>query len=339
MLYKLIPNKDTAVFESIEPLKFKDLPLEKHLEELIAKNLSGVLYEDNEIMPLFQERPYQGVADIYALNEQGDLLIYELKRGQAGGDAVYQALRYCETAAHWDLNKLQEKSNLTAYGKEEGVTLQEAHRRHFALDEALTPPQFNIRQHLVIVGSAGSDDLIRNVDYWKSRGLSVNFIPYRVYKIGEEYFFEFYSHPYDRHANPAHAKGVIFDTCATHTSDSIWYMCENKRVAAFDDQMHIVHWLAKGDIVFLYHRWNGIVAAGRVISEVKADAKDDKTLYRDLEWLTTPPTRESVLKAMPARQIKKVLDRNFYWAVTIKKPYLSREEVELLLEAVKLELA
>ena len=34
-------------------------------------------------MPVFQERQYQAEADIYALNEQGELVIFELKRSSA----------------------------------------------------------------------------------------------------------------------------------------------------------------------------------------------------------------------------------------------------------------
>jgi len=44
-------------------------------------------------MPIFQERQYQKEADIYALNEKGELIIFELKRGSAGEGAVHQALR------------------------------------------------------------------------------------------------------------------------------------------------------------------------------------------------------------------------------------------------------
>jgi len=32
-------------------------------------------------MPIFQERQLQPEADIYALNREGDLVIFELKRG------------------------------------------------------------------------------------------------------------------------------------------------------------------------------------------------------------------------------------------------------------------
>jgi hypothetical protein len=330
MLYKL--GKTDGIPDSLTPLPFGNLQLEKHLEDLLANKLAGVLFEDNELMPILQERSQQPEADIYALNEKGDLIIFELKRGAAGGDAVYQAMRYCETAAHWDFNTLQAK--LATYSRDPSVRLREAHKVHFGLEHALDESDFNQSQHLIIVGTAGSDDLIRNVNYWKSKGLSVNFIPYRVFRIGDEDYFEFFSHPYDRHANPAHAKGVIFDTNLSYDPESIWYMCEKDRVAAFGDIKGIVHSLSKGDVVFLYHKGEGIIAAGEVKSDVKEDAERD-ALYRDLQWLTSKPVKETQYKSMPAWQIKQVMDRNFWWAKTMKAPYLSKEEAEKLLKALK----
>lgn len=334
MLYKLgqLTNGD---FDSLEPVPFQRISLEKHLEDIIAKNLFDVLFEGNELMPIFQERKRQEEADIYALNKQGDLVIFELKRDGADNDAVHQALRYCESAAHWKYDRLQEM--LATYTKGNVKDLLEEHQINFDLITPLDKSAFNKQQRLIIVGNAASDKLIRNVDYWKSKGLQVDFIPYRVYALKngdkKEYYFEFYSIPYDKHSNPADTKGVIFDTCRSYIKDSIWYMCEKGRVAAFGDQAHVVSFLGKNDIVFLYHKPEGIIAAGRVISGVKKDETEDAK-YCDLEWLTAKPEKEVKLNAMRPAMIKKVLGHNFFWARTIKYPYLSKMESELLLAAL-----
>jgi hypothetical protein len=88
MLYKLTRSKDR--FDAIDPLPFWGLPREKELEDLLAENLWDVLFEGNELMPILQERAWQAEADIYALDRQGDLFIFELKRDDAGGGAVNQ---------------------------------------------------------------------------------------------------------------------------------------------------------------------------------------------------------------------------------------------------------
>jgi hypothetical protein len=330
MLYRL--TKTNEAFDSLEALPFDGVPLEKHLEDLLAKNLLDVLFE-GELMPILQERSRQPEADLYAVNKDGDLVIFELKRGDAGADAVYQALRYCEEAAHWKFKQLQDM--FTKYNKGQPASLQEEHRDNFELEHPLDKSAFNKQQRLVIVGSAGNEGLIRNVEFWKSKGLSLDFIPYRIYTMknggAEEHYFEFFSLPFDRHPNPRHSKGVLFDTCRTYNPESIWYMCENNRVAAFGDQSHVLSYLNKNDVVFLHHKWAGVVAAGRIVGGVKVDKANDAN-YRDMEWLTAKPQKAGgELKAMSPGKIKEALGHGFFWARTIKTPYLSKPESERLL--------
>lgn len=340
MLYKL--QQTNGVFDALEAMPFKEVALEKHLEDLLAKSLLDVLFEGNKLMPIRQERRRQEEADIYALNEKGDLVIFELKRGGAGADAVHQALRYCEKASHWNFEKLQEM--LVAYTDGKATNLQEEHQANFELEHPLEKFAFNGQQRLIVVGSAANDDLIRNVNYWKAKGLLIDFIPYRVYSIkngeADEHYFEFFSIPYDQHSNPAKEKGVLFDTCRTYIPSSIWYMCENNRVAAFDDQRHVINYLGKNDVVFLYHKWIGIVAAGKVVGAVKQeevvlDGKSLMSRYRELEWLTAIPSREEANPTgMTPGRIREVLNHNFFWARTIKSPYLSKEECDTLRNAL-----
>jgi len=330
MLYKLTKNHDQVT--AIEPMAFSALPLEKDLEDLIATSLLDVLFEGNELMPIRQERAMRPEADIYALDRQGDLIIFELKRDIAGGGAVHQALRYCETAAHWTYQHLQ--NMLTTY-LSKPADLQKEHQLNFELERPLDQSAFNVCQRLVIVGNACDEELIRNVSYWKSKGLLLDFIPYRRYSIGNDQYFEFFSLPYDQHANPDHAKGVIFDTNLSYDEEAIWYMCDQGRVAAFGGQMHIVHRLAKNDIVFLYHSHQGIIAAGRVTSNKVREDDPNEALYLPLEWLTPVPKKGQPYQFMPPSQVNEILGHGFFWACTIKTPYLSIEESQKLLEPLR----
>ncbi|MCX5882866.1 MAG: hypothetical protein NTU74_14005 [Deltaproteobacteria bacterium] len=329
MLYKL--GQKNGIFDSITPVTFHSSLAGKHLENLVSEKLLEVFFE-NELMPIFQDRSRKAEADTYALNRKGELVIFDQKRVGVGGSAVHQGLHYCETAAHWSFDSLQKL--LAKYSGVEDVNLQKEHQNKFNLERPLEKSAFNSAQHLIVVGCAGDDELIRNIDYWKSKGLSLDFIPYRIYKIGDENYFEFFSIPYDRHLNPAGFKGVIFDTCRKQYPESIWYMCDNNRVAAFGDQQQTIHCLNRNDIVFLYHKYEGIVAAGRVKGDVKSDPNVRDALYRDLEWLTPKPER-GAFKSMPAMAIKSILGHNFFWAKTIKIPYLGKKEAEKLLKAFK----
>lgn len=149
MLYKLtIADSGTKDLEPLPFLDFADLgKIEKDLEVLLANHLLDVLYEGAALMPIFQERPMQAEADLYALNSTGDLVIFELKRGITGADAMLQVLGYAQDAGQWTFNKLEEKYK--TYTGNTSISLVDAHREVFNLERSLLPPEFNSKQHFI----------------------------------------------------------------------------------------------------------------------------------------------------------------------------------------------
>lgn len=334
MLYKL--GSTDGKFDKLEPVAFKDFSsfgnLEKDLEELIASSILDVLFEeDASLMPIFQERQYQAEADIYALNEKGELIIFELKRGAAGEGAVHQALRYAQDAGQWPFSTLQDK-----YQQYTGssIDLHLAHKEAFNLEHSLDAKELNKKQHLIIIGSAADDGLINAVDYWKHQGISIEFLPYRIYELDGKKYFEFFALPYDKHKNPSDVKGVLFDTNRSWDEESIWYMMENDRVAAFGDAKRFVEYVNPGDIVFFSHKWTGLVAAGRV-KKGSIKSPDDEILYRDVEFITPIPKKGQAINAMPFGKVSEITGKSFFWARTIKVPYLSMDEAEHLAKELK----
>lgn len=327
MLYKI--KKEGNNFRELEPLGFSDFQdfgkKEKDLENLISENLLEQLFENNSLMPIFQERQRQPEADIYALNSEGDLIIFELKRSTAFEDAVSQVLRYCQEAGRWPYWKLNE-----LYQKfiNPNSSLKDAHKIAFDLEEPLLENEFNQKQELFVIGSAADKSLIEAIDYWKRSGINIDFLPYRIYKIGNDEYFEFFSKPYDTHVNPHYLKGVLFDTCQSWDKNAIWDMMDNSYVAAYGNIKHVVNFIKPNDYVFLSHTGYGIVGAGIVKSDVQ---KDNETWYRKLEFLTPRQSRNNELQYMPFSKVKEVLEKNFYWAKTIKVPYFTVDESKKLL--------
>jgi hypothetical protein len=342
MLYKIENTDDKK--RILSPLPFLEMSdinkIEKDLENLLADHLLDVLFEDAVLMPIFQERSYQSEADLYALNQYGDLIIFELKRSNVGADAMHQILGYSQAAGQWTFAELQEKYT-TYRGSElaQPANLLDAHKEAFQLKDALQPIQFNTKQYLMVIGSAANNDLINAIDYWKKKGLSVEFIPYRIYKIGTEQYFEFFSIPYDKHQNPMSIKGVLFDTNKSYDEESIWQMMEKSRVAAYGDIKYVIDYINPRDIVFFSHKGYGVVAAAEVASRRKSDPNtdnDEDEWYREVKFLTPKPTRnDGVIKYMPFSRVAEVTGKSFYWARTIKVPYLSRDESKALLIELK----
>ena len=69
------------------------------LENPLATHLLDGLFEAAPLLPLFQERQLQSEADIYSINREGDV-IFELKRGVAGEDAVLRPVRTVISSDH-----------------------------------------------------------------------------------------------------------------------------------------------------------------------------------------------------------------------------------------------
>lgn len=336
MLYKLGSSNDK--FDSLEAVAFKDFSnfgqLEKDLENLIADNILSVLFEDAGLMPIFQERQYQAEADIYALNEKGDLVIFELKRSSAGEGAIHQALRYAQDAGQWSFSKLQKKYQQYTNSNTDLIS---AHKEAFNLEHPLDAKSLNNKQLLFVIGSAADDSLINAVDYWKKQGISIEFLPYRIYEIGDEKYFEFFSLPYDKHKNPSAIKGVLFNTNKIYNPDSVWYMMENNRVAAFGDAKKFVRYVHPNDIVFFVHRGVGLIAAAKV---KKGDIQIDEdvlygALYREVEFITPTPKRGNNIKGMSFSKVSEITGRSFFWAKTTAVPYLSSDEAENLARELK----
>lgn len=184
-----------------------------------------------------------------------------------------------------------------------------------------------------MIGSAADDSLIGAVDYWKKQGISIEFLPYRIYELGDEKYFEFFALPYDKHMNPSDAKGVMFDTNRKYDEDAIWYMMEKKRVAAFGNKKSVVNCVNPGDTVFFSHRWEGLVAAAKVKSDIKHSYDEMDASYRDVEFKTPVPAQgKQRINAMPFSKVEEIMGKSFFWARIDKRPYLSNKEAGKLVD-------
>ena len=268
MLYRL--SKEDNTIELMPYADFESLAKkEKDLENLLAENLGDFYIEDGQLMRIFQERARQEEPDLCALDKNGNLVLFELKRGEVQGDTTIQVMRYAQSwgqKSYYDLNeayaKYCDKYKLPKQELKEAH--KDAHKDAFGLDSALDYVQFNREQKMIIVGSSSDSRLVSAVDYWKAQGLSIDFILYRIYLIGDEYYFEFFSKPYDTHVNPKDRKGIIFDTNFAYDENSIWDMFLKHKVSAYGSVAGSVSSFQKGDYVLYYHKGYGVVGAGKL---------------------------------------------------------------------------
>ena len=132
-------------------------------------------------------------------------------------------------------------------------------------------------------------------------------------------------------------KGIMFDTNKAYSDTAEQEMLQNNQICAFGKAKRYIASFRKNDYVLYYSKGQGIMAAGRILSETATDFEDRDGKYHDVEILV--PTAEKIknkdYQYLYPKRIKELLNRNFYFASTIKTPYLSQEQSEILIQELQ----
>ncbi|WP_085522680.1 EVE domain-containing protein [Tuberibacillus sp. Marseille-P3662] len=301
---------------------------EKDLEELLEKNMDRVFDEEN-LMPIFSERRFQEEPDIMALDHEGKLYIFELKRWASNSGNLLQVLRYGQIygqKSYKELDRLFHKFNQNA------KSLFEEHQEYFNLDKALSEKQFNSDQHFLIV-TDGTDIRTRNaINYWKDTGLNIDSIVYRVYvtDAGEQ-LIEFNTYSPYQDVIEQEASNYILNTNYKRNPEAHEDMINQGKAAAYYSQWKTkIKRIQKNDKVFLYKSGKGIVAMGigtGIVNKEEYEGKPDEEYNMKLEDFT-------ILRSpLSAAKMKEITESNFMFNQTMFS--VGKERGELIWRYIK----
>ncbi|MBR5595882.1 MAG: hypothetical protein IKW30_00550 [Lachnospiraceae bacterium] len=131
-------------------------------------------------------------------------------------------------------------------------------------------------------------------------------------------------------------KGIMFDTNLSYSDTNEKEMLEKNRICAYGAAQRYINSFKKDDYVFYYSKGKGIIAAGKILSSESIRLENADGLYRDVEMIVPPLyANGEIKKCLSAAEIKQLLDRGFYFASTIKTPYLSEQQSLTLINALK----
>ena len=129
MLYKLNKDTDRENYSKVNRVTLADIGWkEKDLENLISNNIQDFI-SSNDLMTIFNERVRQEEPDILALDQNGDLYFFELKRWSGKQENLLQVLRYGQLFGKSNYDELN--IMYQNYQNNKDVSLAEDHFRYF----------------------------------------------------------------------------------------------------------------------------------------------------------------------------------------------------------------
>lgn len=326
MLFYLDPNDRT----SLKPLPGTTLArhgwTEKELEVLVAQHIDHVVRE-SQLLVVHQERRYQEEPDIMALDREGRLHLFELKRWGSDAENLLQVLRYGQRFGQHDYDALD--NIFRRYAGREGqdgavADLARAHQSYFDLPDPLPRARFNHDQVFVVMVN-GLDRATREaLAYWGSKGLPIRPLVYRVYSTrGGDLLFEiepYGTEPDTTDLDDAAAGLAVVNTNVTYMADAWRDMLDGSKVAAYYGRKTAVDRLAIGDPVALFHRGVGVIALGRATTtfrrgSVGSDVDEEHYVLVDFEFKVNPT--EEPHRAVTAREINEHLQASHRFRQTV----------------------
>lgn len=287
---------------------------EKDLENIIAKNIQELIPE-NQLMILAQERSFQEEADILALDEKGNLYIFELKRWQSNKENILQVLRYGQKFGQYSYLKLAElyKKYRNKSGSDKEVNLKTDHYEYFkdSLEEELDENKFNQIQHFIVITDGADIETLNAIQYWKDMGINIEASPYRVYEINGAKLFEFNKYnPKNDVMIDLDSEIYVVNSNLTWSKTNYIEMLRDEKASAYYDKKFTVDKIKKGDKVFLFHTGAGIIAYGKAISDVQikdtADTKGEEHYIKlKFDWKIDPDLEPQY--AVKAYEINNIL--------------------------------
>lgn len=285
---------------------------EKDLENYLKEIIGDILFP--EYMVFGNERSFQTEADLFAVNNCGDLVVFELKvHGHYDRGKVYQALSYAQRFSYW---RYSEMNNHFKKCFPEGKELIDAFQEHYGY--AIDLNEFNKKQKTIIISHSSSEDIGTITRYWKKSGVDIEEYFYRFYEVGGKRYFELSNELFI----PQNSYNCWINTCKTHFPEAYLDMVKHKKAAIYEERRGIIgEWMNKS-YIFLYHNGWGIIAAGKGTATIKdlcceELGVEERSIKLNSFISGVDLNTKNILHSIQPSTIKELLQRDFYFPNSI----------------------
>lgn len=167
--------KDEKLVEVEKPV----LDLEERLENWIASDIS-IIASNLLVIGRQVETDYGGVIDLLCIDENGDLVIIELKRDKTPREITAQVLDYASWVKHLSPERVQSIAN--EFIKE--MNFEQAFQNKFNQD---LPESINEEHRMLVVGSQIDSSSRRIINYLtETFGLPINAVTFNYFNEGTD---------------------------------------------------------------------------------------------------------------------------------------------------------
>jgi hypothetical protein len=181
-LFQIHNIEDTPKFTPISEVSAHSIKArEKHFEEWIAKHPKLLFTDEEAVLVIAQEVSGEPMADILALDSEGNLIIIEAKREWSDRNTVGQILDYAAHLEDWDYDAFNARSK-KYLGKD--VELYDRFTQ-FVDNPDFPKEQLCKKQRLFIVAPDSDISLFRILEWLKQYDVPIDYIPFRIMKTGE----------------------------------------------------------------------------------------------------------------------------------------------------------
>lgn len=291
MLYEF-NKKDPETSKKVKITTPADFEIkERHIEEFLKSRLAELVSEDH-LMLIGQERAMQEEADLLALDRNGNLFIFELKRWSSSEENLLQVLRYGQKFGRYSYEELEVLAK--RQNKLEG-SLKEKHQDYFELEDAVKESNFNNDQVFVLVTNGTDEDTLSAIKYWADKNLDIKCSPYRVYEIEGKPFIQFDTfNPDGDVIEERNTEFYIVNTNRSYMSSAYKDMLgdlKTGKASAYYGRKFAVDVIPKNATVYLYHTRVGVIAKGRAMSayaetDYNGDENEEHFVPLEFEWAT-----------------------------------------------------
>ncbi|MEN6521454.1 MAG: hypothetical protein ABFD46_09955 [Armatimonadota bacterium] len=303
-IYRMgLKPEDTVqlVQRSASSLKVK----EKQIENWMATKPELLFSNPESLQIIAQEVSGELMADILAVDSQGNLIIIEIKRESSDRGTVGQLLDYAARLASWNYDDFNRRwQNHT---KTKNDLFEEF--KTFVENPDFDKDDFLKDRRLFILASSEDESMKRIISWLRDTyAVPIDFVPFQFYEDNEQVYLDIAKIDIEPLTIRTKWSGDwFFNTNETYSKGAYSVMLEQDVIAVYgyegDRGKEMISQPAVGERVFAYLNSYGIIAVGTIVDDEVFSANSvfgkqhEKEFHRKVKWETKVKPAQAVSSA------------------------------------------